>query len=109
MQTWKVKDDGKAFTSGQRFKADSPHTGQGRKSTATPPYHIHLYQTEIFHVKEGTMCYLIDGKEGKLETGQKADIPPHRPHTVRRIYQIAQEFNAYYAGVTVLERSFDWY
>jgi quercetin dioxygenase-like cupin family protein len=82
LQTWKVKEDGKSFTSGQRFKAGNPHSGVGRKSTATPPYHIHLFQTETFDVKEGTLCYLIDGKEGKLQAGQKVDIPPYRPHTV---------------------------
>lgn len=82
MQTWKVKEDAKSFTSGQRFKAGNPHSGVGRKSTATPPYHIHLYQTETFDVQEGSLCYLIDGKEGKLQAGQRVDIPPYRPHTV---------------------------
>ena len=79
---WKVSSDGDSFTSGQIFKAKSPHSGMGRKSTATPPYHTHLYQTETFDVQSGTLCYLIDGKEGKLLAGQKTSIPPHRPHTV---------------------------
>ncbi|PWN91862.1 hypothetical protein FA10DRAFT_265694 [Acaromyces ingoldii] len=78
---WKVSSDGDSFTSGQIFKAKSPHSGMGRKSTATPPYHTHLYQTETFDVQSGTLCYLIDGKEGKLLAGQKTSIPPHRPHT----------------------------
>jgi quercetin dioxygenase-like cupin family protein len=85
LQTWRVKEDSRSFTSGQRFRGGSdPHTGVGRKSTATPPYHIHLFQTETFDVKEGTLCYLIDGKEGKMQPGQKVDIPPYRPHTVSR-------------------------
>lgn len=71
-----------SFTSGQIFKAGSPHTGVGRSSTATPPYHYHLYQTETFDVKDGVLCYLIDGKSGKLRAGDKVSIPPYRPHTV---------------------------
>ncbi|CAO1615367.1 unnamed protein product [Parajaminaea phylloscopi] len=84
LTTWMVREDKEAglFTSGQRFKAGgSPHTGSGRKSTATPPYHYHLYQTETFHVQEGTLSYLIDGVEGKLQEGEKVSIPPYRPHT----------------------------
>ncbi len=50
LQTWEVSSDGDSFTSGQLFKAGSPHSGVGRKSTATPPYHRHTYQTETFHV-----------------------------------------------------------
>ncbi|PWN87930.1 hypothetical protein FA10DRAFT_269207 [Acaromyces ingoldii] len=78
---WKVSNDGKSFTSGQIFKKGSPHSGVGPKSTATPPYHTHLYQTETFDVKSGVLCYKIDGKLGKLKPGQTAVIPPHRPHT----------------------------
>ena len=81
LQTWKVSEEGNSFTSGQRFQAKSPHTGVGRTSTATPPYHIHLYQTETFDVREGSLCYLINGKQGRLRAGQKVDIPPYRPHT----------------------------
>jgi len=50
LQTWEVSSDATSFTSGQLFKAKSPHSGVGRKSTATPPYHRHTYQTETFHV-----------------------------------------------------------
>lgn len=34
--------------------------------------------------KSGTLCYYIDGKEGKMEAGQKRSIPPYMCHTVRR-------------------------
>lgn len=50
-------------------------------STAIPLNHSHLYQTEAFDVQRDTLCYLIDGKEGKLQAGQKVNISPHRPHT----------------------------
>ncbi|KAJ9121304.1 hypothetical protein QFC24_004640 [Naganishia onofrii] len=32
------------------FKAGNKHTGNGKTSTATPPYHYHLYQDEHFEV-----------------------------------------------------------
>ncbi|CEH13900.1 RmlC-like jelly roll fold [Ceraceosorus bombacis] len=81
LQTWLVKDDGKSFTSGQRFKKGSPHTGAGRKSTATPPYHVHRFQTETFAVQSGILAYLIDGRTGTLKAGETVNIPPWRPHT----------------------------
>ena len=81
LQTFEISSTSDSFTSGQIFKAGNPHSGVGRQSTATPPYHYHLYQTETFDVKEGTLCYVIDGKEGKLEAGQMTSIPPYRPHT----------------------------
>lgn len=81
LKTYFVSSDADSFTSGQIFRAGDPHSGVGRSSTATPPYHIHLYQAEVFDVKQGTLCYLIDGKQGKLQAGQKVNIPPYRPHT----------------------------
>ncbi|KAM0747533.1 hypothetical protein T439DRAFT_328771 [Meredithblackwellia eburnea MCA 4105] len=80
-KTYFISGDKDHFTSRQIFKAKSPHTGVGRTSTATPPYHYHLYQTETFAVKSGTLAYCIDGKEGKLEAGQSVVIPPYRSHT----------------------------
>ncbi|KAJ9115817.1 hypothetical protein QFC22_004958 [Naganishia vaughanmartiniae] len=32
------------------FKAGNKHTGNGRTSSATPPYHYHPYQNEHFEV-----------------------------------------------------------
>ncbi|KAK8845291.1 hypothetical protein IAR55_006004 [Kwoniella newhampshirensis] len=80
-KTWYVSGDADHFTSRQLFKAGSPHTGSGRGSTATPPYHYHLFQAETFHVNSGTLAYCIDGKEGTLQAGQSVVIPPYRPHT----------------------------
>ncbi|KAK1225299.1 hypothetical protein PQX77_011818 [Marasmius sp. AFHP31] len=82
LKTWAIRNpDGNSFTSRQIFKHSNPHTGAGRSSTATPPYHWHIYQTETFDVKSGTLCYDIDGKVGKLQAGETASIPPYRYHT----------------------------
>jgi len=69
LKTWFVQAEGSSFTSRQVFKHSNPHTGNGRKSTATrewnlpcfrnsiegnlagaAPYHWHIYQTERFDV-----------------------------------------------------------
>ncbi|KAM0749242.1 hypothetical protein T439DRAFT_343373 [Meredithblackwellia eburnea MCA 4105] len=81
LQTWYVSGDEKHFTSGQLFKAGSPHTGVGRKSTATPPYHRHTYQTETFSVKKGRLCYVVNGRLGKLEAGQSYTSKAGEWHT----------------------------
>ncbi|ORY91512.1 hypothetical protein BCR35DRAFT_349326 [Leucosporidium creatinivorum] len=80
-KTFFISGDKHHFTSRQIFTPNNPYTGNGRASIATPPYHTHLYQTETFDVKSGTLAYCIDGKEGTLEAGQKVQIPPLRPHT----------------------------
>lgn len=80
-KTFFISGDKEHFTSRQIFKAGSPHTGAGRGSTATPPYHYHLYQTETFAVQSGTLAYCIDGKEGTLAAGESVVIPPYRHHT----------------------------
>ena len=55
--------------------------GQGQQSTTTPPYHYHYYQVEQFEVISGTLCYKIDGVEGKLQAGEKRSIPTYQRHT----------------------------
>ncbi|SNX85911.1 uncharacterized protein MEPE_04620 [Melanopsichium pennsylvanicum] len=79
LKTYYVSCTSQTFTLGQIFCAGNAHSGIGQKSSATPPYHIHLYQTKTFDVKQGTLCYLIDGKQGT--SSQKVNIPPYRPHT----------------------------
>jgi len=81
LRTWFVQSDEHSFTSRQVFKHSNPHTGVGRSSTATPPYHWHLYQTERFDVQSGVLCYLLNGKEGKLLAGESVTIPPYQYHT----------------------------
>ncbi|KAJ7169150.1 hypothetical protein C8R43DRAFT_119120 [Mycena crocata] len=70
-----------SFTSRQIFAHSNQHTGAGRGSTATPPYHWHLYQTETFNVNSGVLCYVFDGKAGKLQAGESVTIPPGHWHT----------------------------
>jgi mannose-6-phosphate isomerase-like protein (cupin superfamily) len=82
LKTWALKStDNNSTSSRQVFKYSSPHTGAGRASTATPPYHWHLHQTERFEVQSGVLCYDIDGKEGKLHQGQSATVLPGHSHT----------------------------
>ncbi|KIK68942.1 hypothetical protein GYMLUDRAFT_34965 [Collybiopsis luxurians FD-317 M1] len=81
LKTWAVRSEGNSFTSRQIFKHSNPHTGNGRASTATPPYHWHIYQTERFDVQSGVLCYDLDGKQGKLHAGETVTIPPYHYHT----------------------------
>ncbi|KAJ7189551.1 hypothetical protein GGX14DRAFT_484745 [Mycena pura] len=80
-RTYAVHHGDGSFTSRQIFAHSNPHTGVGRKSTATPPYHWHLFQTESFNVNSGVLCYILDGKEGKLQAGESVTIVPGRWHT----------------------------
>jgi len=80
-RTYAVKSTPESFTSRQIFTTSNPYTGAGRASVATPPYHWHLYQTETFEVNKGVLCYVLDGKEGKLKEGESVVITPHRLHT----------------------------
>ncbi|KAK7045700.1 hypothetical protein VNI00_007533 [Paramarasmius palmivorus] len=81
LKTWTIHSDTNTSTTRQVFKHSNPHTGNGRASTATPPYHWHIYQTERFDVKSGVLCYDLDGKLGKLQAGETLTIPPSRNHT----------------------------
>ncbi|KAK0211262.1 hypothetical protein DFS33DRAFT_1298434 [Desarmillaria ectypa] len=82
LKTYFIGADGTGnFTSRQVFKHSNPHTGAGRESTATPPYHWHIYQTETFDVKSGVLCYDLDGTQGKLQAGESVTITPGRYHT----------------------------
>ncbi|KAJ9102701.1 hypothetical protein QFC20_004974 [Naganishia adeliensis] len=65
----------------QIFKANNKHTGNGRRSTAVPPYHYHPYQDELFTVKSGTLCYIVNGKEGRLYRGESMMSPAGDRHT----------------------------
>ncbi|KAF8150447.1 hypothetical protein K438DRAFT_1943584 [Mycena galopus ATCC 62051] len=67
----KSGDDG-SFTSRQIFAHSNPHTG------AIP---LALYQTETFNVNSGVLCYILDGKTGKLQAGESVTIPPEHWHT----------------------------
>lgn len=68
---WDQTAEDGAYLSLQRFSGTSPWTTKGFDSAPTPPLHWHLYQDETFDVREGTLVYIIDGKQGKLTAGQK--------------------------------------
>ncbi|KDQ22097.1 hypothetical protein PLEOSDRAFT_171576 [Pleurotus ostreatus PC15] len=72
---------GNGYTSRHMFAKDSPYTGAGRASVVTPPYHYHIYQTEIFEPKQGVMCYLLEGKEYKAKVGDVVTVQPGQKHT----------------------------
>ncbi|KAL0960477.1 hypothetical protein HGRIS_005519 [Hohenbuehelia grisea] len=76
-----IKDDEDGYTSWHILARGSPHSGVGRKSTSTPPYHWHIHQTETFEVKQGTMTYLFEGDEKKATKGDKVTITPGKKHT----------------------------
>ncbi|GAA6003590.1 cupin domain-containing protein [Rhodotorula paludigena] len=73
-----------AYACRQRFSASSEHTNQGRKSAATPPMHVHLYEKETLEVIDGTMVCVIDGHEATAHKGDKIVIEPGVKHTFWR-------------------------
>lgn len=50
---------------------------------SSPPLHVHLEEDEIFHVIEGELRVLVDGKEATLRRGETALGPRGKPHTYR--------------------------
>jgi quercetin dioxygenase-like cupin family protein len=53
----------------------------GLKKDAVVPEHHHLNE-QISHVVEGSLKFLIDGKEVIVRAGEILCIPPHLPHAV---------------------------
>ena len=47
------------------------------------PMHIHPKQQERFHIQSGTMEYVLNGKKGYAQAGDKIVIPAGAPHTFR--------------------------
>lgn len=102
---WDESDEQGHFRTRNRFKAGSRHSGNGKKGSAVPPLHIHLYQTEVLECVafpfsallrlpladrrstlarpqiEGSMSYHLNGKEGVAKPGDKLVVPPGSTHT----------------------------
>ncbi|KAF4581812.1 hypothetical protein EYR40_002830 [Pleurotus pulmonarius] len=76
-----LSNDENGYTSRHMFSKGNPYTGAGRASIVTPPYHYHIYQTEIFEPKRGVMCYLLEGKEYKASVGDVVMVQPGQRHT----------------------------
>jgi quercetin dioxygenase-like cupin family protein len=51
------------------------------KKGASVPEHHHFHE-QISHVVEGTLKFIIDGKEIVVRAGEILCIPPHAPHAV---------------------------
>ncbi|BGP49976.1 hypothetical protein JCM10450v2_005881 [Rhodotorula kratochvilovae] len=84
LTVWNTTHADGTFTTKQLFRADSPHTGRGKESTATPPLHVHLEQTETLEVLKGTMVYVVDGVESTAAAPAKVVIAPGQVHTFWR-------------------------
>jgi quercetin dioxygenase-like cupin family protein len=44
------------------------------------PPHVHIVQTETFHIISGTVNYQIHGRNGILQAGDEVSFPPGTPH-----------------------------
>src|SRR5579885_472280 len=48
-----------------------------------PPYHLHENEDEIFHVLEGHLSVMVDGKVHECRAGDTIFLPRRIPHTFR--------------------------
>ncbi|HZQ64058.1 MAG TPA: cupin domain-containing protein [Gaiellaceae bacterium] len=47
----------------------------------SPPYHVHHTEDEVFHLLEGELRLLVDGKRTTLHAGETLLAPKDVPHT----------------------------
>lgn len=47
------------------------------------PRHVHLRQDESVEVREGSVTITVGGQERVLATGDRADVPRRKTHTIR--------------------------
>ncbi len=52
-----------------------------RPDAAPVPLHVHLRQTERFHVIEGQLLLILDGRTQTLHPGESVEVPPGRMHS----------------------------
>lgn len=62
----------------QIFKANNKHTGNGRGSTAVPPYHYHPYQDELFTVVSPACSFSLDAAYSATVFTEKRNAVLHR-------------------------------
>jgi mannose-6-phosphate isomerase-like protein (cupin superfamily) len=55
--------------------------GESLPGVSGPPPHYHKTLTELFHVLEGTMEFIVDGKKVPVKEGELIDLPPNCLHT----------------------------
>lgn len=51
--------------------------------TGGPPVHVHPTAEESYEVIDGTLEVFVDGQWQTLRAGEKATVPPGKPHTLR--------------------------
>lgn len=49
----------------------------------SPPLHVHHEEDEIFHVLDGVMRFVVDGREAVVSAGHSVVAPKGQPHTFR--------------------------
>ncbi|MDX8468984.1 cupin domain-containing protein [Mesorhizobium sp. VK23B] len=49
----------------------------------SPPLHVHRNEDEIFHILEGRMRFVVDGRERVAGAGETIIAPKGQPHTYR--------------------------
>jgi quercetin dioxygenase-like cupin family protein len=56
----------------------------------SPPYHVHHTEDEVFHMIEGELVLLVDGKTRRLRAGETVLAPKGVPHTYRVVSEQAR-------------------
>ena len=63
----------------------------------SPPLHVHRNQDEIFHILEGELLFVVDGRERRAGAGQILMAPKGVPHN----YRVESAAGARWLTVTV--------
>ncbi len=56
----------------------------------SPPYHVHHTEDEVFHLLEGELVLLVDGKTTRVRAGETHLAPKGVPHTYRVVSERAR-------------------
>ena len=56
----------------------------------SPPYHVHTTEDEIFHVVDGELVLLLEGRTARLAAGETLLAPKGVPHTYRVVSEEAR-------------------
>jgi quercetin dioxygenase-like cupin family protein len=56
----------------------------------SPPYHVHHTEDEVFHLLEGELVLLVDGKTTRVRAGETRLAPRGVPHTYRVVSERAR-------------------
>ncbi|MEU6620300.1 cupin domain-containing protein [Streptomyces litmocidini] len=67
-----------ARDTGGAFGANRLSLGEG---AAGAPPHFHARSTELFHVLDGVMRFVLDGRTATVAAGGLVSVPPGTPHS----------------------------